>query len=126
MTPRSRGTVKLASADPDAAPRIRLNMLEDPRDVARMSRGCARPGGIGAQSPSRDLASGPEQWAGAGLEDDEQLAEGGQVGGLDLPPRGPEPARWARIRRRARWWTRRGAVYGVDGLTVRGRVHHGR
>lgn len=37
--PRSRGAVTLASADPLAAPRIQLNIYDDPHDLAEMRRG---------------------------------------------------------------------------------------
>jgi choline dehydrogenase len=117
MTPRSRGTVKLASADPAAAPRIRLNLLEDPHDVARMVEGVRSARRIGAQSPLAELASGPEQWAGAGLEDDEQLAKAVKSAAWTYHhaagtcAMGPSPAAGAVV-------DARGAVYGVDGLTV--------
>ena len=75
MTPRSRGTVKLASADPAAPPRIRLNLLDDPLDVARMIQGVRSARRIGASEPLAELASGPEQWAGAGIDDDKELAK---------------------------------------------------
>lgn len=39
MTPASRGTVRLASPDPDQAPLINPNYLTDPGDVARMIAG---------------------------------------------------------------------------------------
>jgi choline dehydrogenase len=117
MTPRSRGTVKLASADPAAAPRIRLNLLEDPHDVARMVEGVRSARRIGAQSPLAELASGPEQWAGAGLDDDEQLAKAVKSAAWTYHhaagtcAMGPSPAAGAVV-------DARGAVYGVDGLTV--------
>lgn len=34
--PHARGTVKLASHDPDIAPDVRFNLLSDPRDMARL------------------------------------------------------------------------------------------
>jgi choline dehydrogenase len=117
MTPRSRGTVKLASADPAAAPRIRLNLLEDPLDVARMVQGVRSARRIGAQSPLAALASGPEQWAGAGLEEDEQLAKAVKSAAWTYHhaagtcAMGPDPAAGAVV-------DARGAVYGVPGLTV--------
>ena len=74
LTPRSRGTVRLASADPGAAPRIRLNLLTDPLDLTRMLAGVRSARRIGALSPLTELAAGPEQWAGAGIEDEAELA----------------------------------------------------
>ena len=38
LRPHSRGRVRLASADPAAAPRITINMFADPRDLATMRR----------------------------------------------------------------------------------------
>jgi 5-(hydroxymethyl)furfural/furfural oxidase len=40
-SPRSRGSVELASADPDAHPIVRFGMLRDPDDFARMADGFA-------------------------------------------------------------------------------------
>lgn len=37
--PMSKGTVELVSAQPDVHPRVRFNMLEDPKDFARMESG---------------------------------------------------------------------------------------
>lgn len=117
MTPRSRGTVKLASADPAAAPRIRLNLLQDPQDVARMIEGVRSARRIGAQPPLAELASGPEQWAGAGVEDDEELAKAVKSAAWTYHhaagtcAMGPSPAAGAVV-------DARGAVHGVDGLTV--------
>ncbi|PRX25019.1 5-(hydroxymethyl)furfural/furfural oxidase [Paraburkholderia sp. BL18I3N2] len=37
--PYSRGRVQLVSADPAVAPRVDLNLLDDPRDLARLSYG---------------------------------------------------------------------------------------
>ncbi|CAD6520894.1 5-(hydroxymethyl)furfural oxidase [Paraburkholderia kirstenboschensis] len=37
--PHSRGRVQLVSADPAAPPRVDLNLLDDPRDIARLVRG---------------------------------------------------------------------------------------
>lgn len=37
--PLSKGTVELASAEADVHPRVRFNLLEDPRDFARMESG---------------------------------------------------------------------------------------
>jgi choline dehydrogenase-like flavoprotein len=36
MRPHSTGRLSLASSDPMVAPRIELNYLDDPRDIARM------------------------------------------------------------------------------------------
>jgi choline dehydrogenase len=117
MTPRSRGTVRLSAADPAAPPRIRLNMLDDPHDVARMIEGVRSARRIGAQAPLAALASGPEQWAGAGLEDDEQLAKAVKSAAWTYHhaagtcAMGPSPAAGAVV-------DARGNVHGVEGLLV--------
>jgi choline dehydrogenase len=65
MTPASRGSVRLASADPKRAPVIDPNYLADDRDVDRMVAGLRRARDIGA-SPAlkdvrdRELFPGPE------------------------------------------------------------------
>jgi choline dehydrogenase len=64
MTPASRGTVRLASADPDQPPLIDPAYLTDPRDVERMLTGLRAARDIGAAealAPFRDkeLFPGP-------------------------------------------------------------------
>jgi choline dehydrogenase len=119
LTPRSRGTVRLASADPAAAPRIRLNLLDDPLDLARMLAGVRSARRIGAMSPLAELAGGPEQWAGAGIDDenDEELAEAVRscvwtyhhaAGTCSM---GPASEAGSVV-------DPRGAVHGIDGLYV--------
>lgn len=117
MTPRSRGTVKLASADPAAAPRIRLNLLKDPLDLARMIEGVRSARRIGTHKPLAALASGPEQWAGAGVEDDAELANAVKAAvwtyhhAVGTCAMGPSLAAGAVV-------DANGAVHGMDALTV--------
>ncbi|HEU5353834.1 MAG TPA: GMC family oxidoreductase N-terminal domain-containing protein [Actinocrinis sp.] len=117
MTPRSRGTVKLASADPAVAPRIRLNLLHDPLDLARMIEGVRSARRIGARKPLADLASGPEQWAGAGIEDDGELANAVKAAvwpyhhAAGTCAMGPSPAAGAVV-------DATGSVHGVEALAV--------
>lgn len=117
LTPRSRGTVRLASPDPAAAPRIRLNLLEDPLDMARMIAGVRSARRIGAQSPMVELASGPEQWAGAGIDDEAELARAIRSSvwtyhhAAGTCAMGSAPDSGAVV-------DANGAVYGVDGLYV--------
>jgi len=117
LTPRSRGTVRLASADPSAPPRIRLNLLEDPLDLARMLAGVRSARRIGAQTPLTELASGPEQWAGAGIEDEAELAHAVRASvwtyhhAAGTCAMGPVPEAGAVV-------DAGGAVYGIDGLYV--------
>jgi choline dehydrogenase len=117
MTPRSRGTVKLASADPAAAPRIRLNLLRDPLDLARMIEGVRSARRIGARKPLAGLASGPEQWAGAGIEDEAELANAVRAAvwtyhhAAGTCAMGPRSAAGAVV-------DADGAVHGIDALTI--------
>jgi choline dehydrogenase len=74
MEPFSRGSVRLNSADPEAAPLINPNYLTDERDVERMVVGLRRAREVGeaqALSPWRDreLLPGPE------VRDDAAYAE---------------------------------------------------
>jgi choline dehydrogenase len=55
LHPRSRGWVRIASADPLAAPRFRFNMLTDPADVESMVRAVKISRKLHAQAPLRDL-----------------------------------------------------------------------
>jgi choline dehydrogenase len=117
LTPRSRGTVKLASADPAAPPRIRLNLLADPFDLARLVAAVRSARQIGAESPMADLAGGPEQWTGAGIEDDAELGEAVRKAvwtyhhAAGTCAMGPSPEAGAVV-------NANGAVYGVEGLYV--------
>jgi choline dehydrogenase len=117
MAPRSRGSVKLASADPNARPRVRLGLLDDPIDLARMVHGVRSARRIGALTPLDALAAGPEQWAGAGLVDDEGLAKAVRSAvwpyhhAAGTCAMGPSPAAGAVV-------NAAGAVHGVHGLTV--------
>jgi choline dehydrogenase-like flavoprotein len=117
MSPRSRGSVKLASADPGARPLVRLGLLDDPLDVARLVRGVRSARRIGGLTPLDSLAAGPEQWAGTGLVDDEELAKAVRAAvwpyhhAAGTCAMGPSPAAGAVV-------DAAGAVHGVDGLTV--------
>jgi len=55
LQPRSRGWVKLRSADPRDPPRIQFNLLAEPDDVAGMIRALELSRGIYAQSPLQAL-----------------------------------------------------------------------
>ncbi|HEU4977272.1 MAG TPA: GMC family oxidoreductase N-terminal domain-containing protein [Solirubrobacteraceae bacterium] len=73
VTPKSRGTVRLRSADPAAKPRILTNSLSEPEDVAALVAGMRLAREIAAASP---LASHVrrELLPGEGARDDEDLA----------------------------------------------------
>lgn len=74
MTPASRGTIELASADPGKPPLIDPCYLTDPRDVTRMTMGLLAAREIGAAdalAPLRkdELFPGPQARADADLRD---------------------------------------------------------
>jgi choline dehydrogenase len=52
----SRGTVRLASLDPNIHPEIDLNMLSDERDLVRMNDGVRRLFALSQQSPFREIS----------------------------------------------------------------------
>jgi choline dehydrogenase len=71
---RSRGWVRLRSADPRAAPRIFLNLFAEPGDIEGMVRSLRLSRGVYAQSPLRELIArevlpGPEARSDAELAD---------------------------------------------------------
>jgi choline dehydrogenase len=66
LKPRSRGTVRLSSADPSAAPRIDLGYFREPGDLDRLAAGLtrvrepARSGAIAELTRGVELAPGPD------------------------------------------------------------------
>ncbi|HTR74752.1 MAG TPA: GMC family oxidoreductase N-terminal domain-containing protein [Solirubrobacterales bacterium] len=75
VAPRSRGTLRLRSADPTAKPRIVTNSLAEPEDVAALIAGTRLTREIAATGPfaevlGRELFPGPEVDSNAELEDD--------------------------------------------------------
>jgi len=71
---KSRGWVKLRSADPRDPPRIFLNLFAEPDDMAGMVRSIRLSREIYAQSPLRELIA-RENLPGAEVESDAALAE---------------------------------------------------
>jgi choline dehydrogenase-like flavoprotein len=59
MTPASRGTVRLRSADPEAPPLIRLPGLDAPGDTERLVEGLARAQELAATPVLRHVCAGP-------------------------------------------------------------------
>lgn len=59
MRPRSRGVVRLRSADPADPPRISLPGLTDPADVERLAEGATRASEIANRPELRALCAGP-------------------------------------------------------------------
>jgi choline dehydrogenase len=71
--PESRGRVWLTSADPAVAPRIELNLLDDPRDVGRLVEGVRRCAALARHDTMADFVGGPLLFGGD-LADDEAVA----------------------------------------------------
>ena len=61
LRPESRGTVRLASPDPAAAPAIDPNFLDDPRDIAVLRAGARLMARIAETPPLADYAPEPRQ-----------------------------------------------------------------
>ena len=61
LRPESRGTVRLNSADPAAAPAIDPNFLDDPRDIATLRAGVRLMYRIAEAPPLADYAGTPRQ-----------------------------------------------------------------
>ena len=74
LQPKSRGWVKLRSANPADPPRILLNLFDDPRDLEAMVRAVRLSRSVYAQEPLRDMIRG-EALPGPGTDDDEALKE---------------------------------------------------
>jgi choline dehydrogenase len=74
LQPRSRGWVRLRSADPRDPPRIQFNLLEEPEDMDGMVRALALSRTIYAQSPMKELI-GREALPGAGVRSDAEVRE---------------------------------------------------
>jgi choline dehydrogenase len=74
VAPRSRGWVRLRSADPADKPRIQTNSLAEPEDVAALVAGTRLTREIAAAEPFASEL-GRELFPGAGISSDEDLAD---------------------------------------------------
>jgi choline dehydrogenase len=72
VSPRARGQVWLASADPQAKPRIITNTLSEPEDLASLLAGVRLAREIAAQTPLREIVTS-ELKPGAGSVGDAEL-----------------------------------------------------
>ena len=72
ITPRSRGTIRLRSGDPQDKPRILTNTLAEAEDVAALVAGVRIARAIAASEPLV-AARGMELFPGAGAQDDAEL-----------------------------------------------------
>lgn len=116
LRPKSRGTLRLASADPQVAPLIDPAFLKDPDDVARMVRGFKAVRRL-VHQPALARYGGVESAASAQAHSDDQIEQFVRnhadtiyhpVGTCRM---GPEPAAGAVVDARLR-------VHGVAGLRV--------
>jgi choline dehydrogenase len=71
---KSRGWVRLRSAEPGDPPRIFLNMFSEPADMEGMIRSLRLSRAIYGQSPLRELIA-RENLPGSGVQSDDELAE---------------------------------------------------
>jgi choline dehydrogenase len=119
MSVRSRGSVRLRSADPGDPPRIDIAHLRDPEDLDRMVEATLEARRISRTPPLDGLVRGPELAPGSEVEDDDRT-------GLERSIRsridsyhhpvgtcamGPAPADGAVV-------DARGRVHGLDNLWV--------
>lgn len=72
LRPKSRGTLRLAGPDPQAAPLIDPAFLQDPDDTARLVRGFKRVREL-MQQPALASHGGTESAASSGARSDEQI-----------------------------------------------------
>jgi choline dehydrogenase len=72
LHPRSRGWLRLKSADPRALPAVTLNLLSDPEDLACLRAGIRAARRIYRTPPQGGL-TGPERLPGEALQSDAEL-----------------------------------------------------
>jgi choline dehydrogenase-like flavoprotein len=119
LSPRSRGRVRLRSADPGDPPLIDPAYLRHPDDVTRMVEATLAARKISRTPPLADLIPGPEIAPGAEIGDDDRsgLAESicGRVGPYHHPvgtcAMGPDPTSGAVV-------NAHGAVHGIERVLV--------
>jgi choline dehydrogenase len=119
LTPRSRGSLRLRSADPADPPRIDPAHLRHPDDIARLVEATRVARRISRTPPLADLVLGPEINPGDRIADDDAdgLARSihSRVSSCHHPvgtcAMGPDPATGAVV-------NTLGAVHGIEGLYV--------
>ncbi|MDQ1605221.1 MAG: choline dehydrogenase, partial [Actinomycetota bacterium] len=114
LTPRSRGTVRLRSADPYAPPRITLPGLSDPADVDVLVEGYRRAYDVAAHAALRSVCTGappPLPAAVDELREQVRRTVGSFPHVVGTCAMGPDPGRGAVV-------DPSGGVHGVDRLSV--------
>jgi choline dehydrogenase len=116
VKPYSVGRVELASAEPEAAPRIFLNLFDHPEDLQRMVTGIKLTRDV-YRAPALAPFVGDEIWPGPVAQDDAAIAEAILAAPTTYShasctcAMGPEGARWAVV-------DQLGKLHGLDGLHV--------
>lgn len=116
MTPRSRGSVRLRSADPHDAPLIDLGLFTDAADLPRMLDGVRFARTLAATDPLRQLV-GTRVMPPANTEDDDALA-GAVRAACEIYHHAAGTCRMGPSTDPAAVVDARGAVHGLDGVTV--------
>ncbi|HXZ71808.1 MAG TPA: GMC oxidoreductase, partial [Streptosporangiaceae bacterium] len=119
LSVRSRGSVRLRSADPADPPRIDIAHLRHPEDMARMIEATLHARALSRTPPLAGFVTGAELAPGPAISDDDTagLARSirARAGSYHHPvgtcAMGPSPGDGAVV-------TRRGAVHGISGLWV--------
>lgn len=119
MAPRSRGWVRLASADPRVPPRIHPAHLEDADDLERMLDAITEARRLAQSRPLAAIISGPELSPGSAVTTDDRAALAAWVRNavstyhhpVGTCAMGPDPDHGAVT-------DARGSVHGIDNLTI--------
>lgn len=113
LKPRSRGCVRLRSADPGQTPAITLPDLDDPADVARLAEGYVRAHSLARSAGISRLTAGPS----APMPADQMARRAVRAERYSVPhttgtcAMGPRPQEGAVV-------DAAGGVHGAEGLTV--------
>jgi choline dehydrogenase len=119
LSARSRGSVRLRSADPGAPPRIETGHLREVADLHRMIEATLHARRLSRTAPLSDIVTGPELSPGPHISDDDTAALARsirtRVGSYHHPVgtcrMGPDPTAGAVV-------DVGGAVHGIDALWV--------
>jgi len=116
MTPQSRGTVRLRSSDPRDAPRIDLGLLTHDADMPRMLDAVRIARRLAATEPLSDLL-GEQMMPGADASTDDALAAAVRAG-CEIYQHPVGTCRMGPFSDPGAVVDPRGAVHGIDGLSV--------